>query len=154
MQLLKSLQRSKCFVERLGHLNEVAETAWVYVTKIEDGEDQFVYDLSVPGNHSYVANNIYSHNTVMTLADIAATIREVGAKNPIKPIVVCPDGLVRNWCEDMVKITGASWNMIPLTTEIYGRWGQDKLAEVLTDAPPNTIVVCSMSFLSKAQRIQ
>ena len=91
--------------------------------------------------------------TIMTLADIACTIREAGKDkaNAIKPIVVCPDGLVRNWCEDMVKLTGSSWNMIPLTTEIYNRWGQDKLDEILKDAPPNTIVVCSMSFLSKAQ---
>ena len=151
--IVEALADHKLVKRRMEQLNHAAQHAWITVTNIEYKNTVVdVYDISVPGNHSYVCNNIYSHNTIVTLADIACTIRECSAVNEsIKPIVVCPDGLIKNWCEDMMKLTGSNWNMIPINTDIAKRWGYKRLDSILRDAPPNTIVVVSMSYLAMAE---
>ena len=53
--------------------------AYVYtqVVSVEDGGLRPVFDLSVPGSHSYVANGVVSHNTVNLPSE--ATVEEVQA---------------------------------------------------------------------------
>jgi hypothetical protein len=87
--------------------------------------------------------------TILLLSDAACCIRECLAENiQIRPIVLCPDKLIRNWVEDMQKISGSTWNMIPLNTKIFNRWGRENLDKILSEAPVNTIVVAGFDFLS------
>jgi hypothetical protein len=83
--------------------------------------------------------------TLMLLLDIMCCARE--SDEPIKPIVVAPNRLVVNWCEDLSKATD-QWNVVPLTVETYSRWGEDKLLDLINNAPRNTIYVAGMSFVS------
>lgn len=86
--------------------------------------------------------------TILGITDAAACVKEMqelGQK--IKPLMLAPDGLVKNWCDDLVKFLGSNWNVIPLTTKIYRRWGEEKLFDLLSKAPPNTIVVAGINFL-------
>lgn len=86
--------------------------------------------------------------TSLGITDACACVKEMqelGVK--IKPLMIAPDGLVKNWCDDLVKFTNGSWNVIPLTSKVYNRWGQDRLEELLASAPPNTLVVAGINFL-------
>lgn len=89
--------------------------------------------------------------TITLLLDIGALVREV---DTLKPLVLCPDKLVANWCEDLAKITKGSWNAIPITGSSFDTWGEEKLEELIQNAPKNTIFFCGINFLkSKAQDI-
>lgn len=83
--------------------------------------------------------------TLMLLLDIMCCARE--SDEPIKPIVLAPNRLVVNWCEDLNKASD-QWNVVPLTVETYSRWGEEKLLELINNAPRNTIFVAGMSFVS------
>lgn len=139
------------FTNILNELNEFTQYSWLTVSSIEEGEEQYVYDISVPGNHSYVCNNIYSHNTLTVLSDIACSLRESMAVSEVfKSLVICPDNLVKNWCEDVQKMCGSSWNMVPVTTGVSKRWPLDKLSKIISNAPVNTIVVAGLDFIFRA----
>lgn len=82
--------------------------------------------------------------TAGILTDVVACSKETG---DIKPLLLAPDNLVKNWCEDLVKVEGGNWNVIPLTTLTFSRWGEEKLRKLLESTPPNTIVVAGLNFL-------
>ena len=66
----------------------------------------------------------------------------------LTPLLLCPDGLIKNWCDDMKIFTGNKWNMIPINKHVIDRWGYDKLEELIRSAPVNTIVVCGFNVLT------
>ena len=66
---------------------------------------------------------------------------------PIKPAVICPKGLVGNWCEDL-HLVSHDWNVVPLTTETVKEWGLERIQNLLANAPRNTIYVIADTFLS------
>ena len=66
--------------------------------------------------------------TTSILTDIGMMLE---AKKASKFLVMCPTRLAKNWIEDMHKHTEGKWNFIPLTTEVYNRWGEEKLAELI-----------------------
>jgi hypothetical protein len=80
--------------------------------------------------------------TALLLSDIACLIHGSHIK---RPIVLAPNGLVKNWVEDMQKVTGNTWNMIPVTTLSYRTWGDDRLTKMIQNAPRNTVVVVGFS---------
>lgn len=80
--------------------------------------------------------------TTLLLSDIACLIGEGHIR---RPVVLAPNGLVRNWIEDMTKVTGGTWNMIPITTQSYHTWGDERLTKLISTAPRNTIVVVGFS---------
>lgn len=82
--------------------------------------------------------------TALGLTDIGNLIRRGLIK---KPVVLCPNGLVRNWIEDMHQFTAGKWNLIPVTTLTYKTWGEERLTEMIAKAPINTIFVVGLSFL-------
>lgn len=84
--------------------------------------------------------------TITLLLDIGAIIHEVKDKQ-IRPLVICPDHLVPNWCEDMNKVAKGNWNVVPLTTSIWNRWGAEKLSELVENAPRNTVYVAGLNFI-------
>lgn len=87
--------------------------------------------------------------TTLGLTDIAALLHdldEIG--ETLKPLVLCPDNLIKNWVDDMKLFTGSGWNMIPITTSIIDRWGYEKLEKLIKDAPKNTIVLAGFNCLT------
>jgi len=87
--------------------------------------------------------------TTLGVTDIAAMTTELAELGErVKPLIICPDGLVRNWVDDMKIHTGTNWNMIPITTKTIDRWGYDKLEELITNAPVNTVCVIGYNMLT------
>lgn len=85
--------------------------------------------------------------TSLGITDIAAMLKELGDGH-FRPMIMCPDNLIPNWCNDAKLFFGNKWNMIPLNSEIYNRWGEEKLTEMIQKAPRNTILVVGVHFLS------
>lgn len=88
--------------------------------------------------------------TTIGIADIACLYADGLIK---RPFVFAPNRLVRNWIEDCHK-SFKGWNVIPVTTETYKMWGEQRLTEMIQKAPRNTIVVIGNSFMSHTQRTQ
>lgn len=55
---------------------ELFDYVYTQVTSVEEGGDHPVFDISVPGSHSYVANGVISHNTVNV--PNSATVEDIG----------------------------------------------------------------------------
>jgi len=87
--------------------------------------------------------------TIIGLMDIGCMMKELedmGAEQ-IRPLILCPSNLVANWCDDLHKIADG-WNAVPITSDTVKTWGEDRLYDVITQAPQNTIFVAGLSFLS------
>ena len=84
--------------------------------------------------------------TVMGILDIMCLAHELGSQY-FRPVVIAPDKLCRNWCEDTTKISGGNWNTIPITGETVNEWGAERLIELIRSAPRNTILVTGINFL-------
>lgn len=82
--------------------------------------------------------------TILLLTDVAALVRE---KKVSKALIIAPNGLVKNWVEDMHLVTEGKWNVIPITTASYNTWGDERLTKMISTAPRNTIVVVGSSVL-------
>lgn len=68
------------------------------------------------------------------------------------PVVVAPDRLCANWCEDTAKFTKGNWNTIPITRAVVKVWGYDLLYKVIKEAPRNTILVVGLNFLGRQNK--
>lgn len=82
--------------------------------------------------------------TILLLTDVAALVRE---KKINRACILAPNGLVRNWVEDMHNVTQGKWNIIPITTASFKLWEDDRLTKMIKNAPRNTIVVIGTSVL-------
>lgn len=86
--------------------------------------------------------------TILGITDAAAAVKEMEELGTrVKPLMLAPDNLVKNWCDDLTKFLGSNWNVIPLTTKVYRSWGEERLLDMLRTAPINTIVVAGLNFL-------
>lgn len=86
--------------------------------------------------------------TSIGLGDMACIVKDMQAQGKkVRPLVLCPDGLVRNWCDDMKTFASGNWNMIPIDNAVFKRWGAERLQQIIETAPPNTIVVAGLNFL-------
>jgi hypothetical protein len=86
--------------------------------------------------------------TTIGLSDIAMLYADGLIK---RPFVFCPNNLVHNWMEDLSKSFNG-WNAIPVTTQTFNLWGEERLTDLIMNAPANTIVIISMQFLSHSKR--
>lgn len=100
-----------------------------------------VYDISAGGG-----------KTTIGILDYGNCVHDKVVSRP--GFIICPDGLVGNWVEDLHKHTEGRWNAIPINSDVYRMWGDERLTNLLLNAPPNTIVVVGNSFLSKTGRAQ
>lgn len=89
--------------------------------------------------------------TALGLIDIGMLYHEKLIK---RPVVICPNNLVANWIEDLHKFTAGKWNAIPITTQTYAEWGDERLTELIKGAPANTILIVGVSFLAKTRKQQ
>lgn len=100
-----------------------------------------VYDISAGGG-----------KTTIGILDYGNCVHDKVVTRP--GFIICPDGLVGNWVEDLHKHTEGRWNAIPINSDVYGLWGDERLTELILKAPINTVVVVGNSFLSKTGRAQ
>ena len=126
----------------------------IQIPGLKPGTQMFPHQIKT---HKYIRNRpkaaIFDIHpgggkTILGITDAASAVKEMmdqGTK--VKPLMLAPDNLVKNWCDDLTKFLGANWNVIPLTTKIYRSWGEERLLEMLKNAPINTIVVAGLNFL-------
>lgn len=87
--------------------------------------------------------------TSIGIVDMACVVDELAKRGEkIIPLVMCPDNLIRNWCDDTNVFTKSGWNTIPINTAIVKRWGQERIIELIKNAPPNTICVAGFNFMN------
>lgn len=82
--------------------------------------------------------------TIAVITDIGSLVHSGHIR---RPCVLCPNGLVKNWVEDLHKVTNGKWNVIPITKDSYRLWGDERLTKMILNAPPNTLVVVGLSVL-------
>lgn len=91
--------------------------------------------------------------TALGLTDAMCLVKDIEEQKAdikgekLRPLIVCPDGLVKNWCDDLTKFVGSNWNVVPITTVLFNLWGPERLEEIITKAPINTIFVSGYNFM-------
>lgn len=87
--------------------------------------------------------------TILGLTDIGCCMQELEdlGEDPIRPLIICPTNLATTWADDLHKIADG-WNVIPITSDTVNTWGEERMYEVLHNAPRNTIFVAGLSFMN------
>lgn len=85
--------------------------------------------------------------TIEVLSDIACLVRDKLIEHPL---IACPTGLMRNWVEDLHKITQGKWNVIPINVDTLKRWSYERLTDMIKNKPRNTVCVVGYSALSRS----
>jgi len=96
--------------------------------------------------------------TFQLLADVMILLKKGAIK---RPMVICPGVLVSEWTNEINRASKGMVNVIPITAPIIEKmvnhlnWkpeeGRAKYLKYLQSAPPNTIFVCSLNFLSRSK---
>lgn len=88
--------------------------------------------------------------TVIGLTDCL----QLMAKGKVKlPLLVAPGNLIKNWIIDLnATVTEFKFNCIPITTKTVSKWGEEKLAQMIKSAPPNTIFYTDLQFIKVRTR--
>lgn len=86
----------------------------------------------------------------MDMAALAGELADIGEQ--VRPLVIAPDNLIRTWCDDIKYFLGSTWNAVPISTSVMDRWGPDRIQEVIDNAPPNTIFITGMVFMSNQRK--
>ncbi|QZE56039.1 hypothetical protein pEaSNUABM52_00181 [Erwinia phage pEp_SNUABM_52] len=149
---------------------EIFEAAENEIDKLQPDSSITIEDIRIPGlkaGSALLPHQLEAHKTlrkrpryatifiapgggktIIGLTDIAATIQELndlGEEN-IRPLIICPSNLVANWCDDLHKIADG-WNAVPITSDTVNTWGEERLYDVISQAPQNTIFIVGLSFL-------
>lgn len=132
-------------------LHLVCEHEWVEVVKIKKKKkEKEVFDLSVPGPHHYVVNNLYGHNTLCVLADCLMLMGQGKVK---KPLFIAPQNLIANWVIDLNNVASKEkYNCVIITSKTAAKWGEDKLKDMILGSPPNTIFFTDMHYIGMPHR--
>ena len=64
-----------------------------------------------------------------------------------RPVVACPAHLVSQYVKECVYVTEGRLNIIPVTNTTMKSHGEEKLFQMITNAPLNTLVVTDFNFL-------
>lgn len=88
--------------------------------------------------------------TVIGLTDCL----QLMAKGKVKlPLLVAPNNLIKNWIKDLNDtVTDFKFNCIPITGKSVEKWGEEKLAQMIKNAPPNTIFHTDLNFIKDHYR--
>ncbi|AFH14631.1 DNA helicase [Pseudomonas phage Lu11] len=145
------------------------------VKSIQPDESFSADDIKVPGLETKDARAIFPHQediqrylrkenppsfaiiavapgggkTGQGVIDITCLMQDMAAAGGAKvvPLIICPNGLVPTWCDEMKYFLGSNWNPFPITAGTLKRWGEKRLMEAALAAPPNTIFITSMTFI-------
>lgn len=101
LESMPSTRSSSCMLIQSGVPDNVcscSKIVWVAVSKVTAKKySGYVYDLSVPQTHNYVANCLVAHNTVQTLAYVATE------QNTFPTLIVAPLVTLQNWQREIEK---------------------------------------------------
>lgn len=87
--------------------------------------------------------------TALVLLDILRNLKKGIVK---KPLVMCPDHLVKDYVAEANYFANGRVNVICVNGESLNNWGEDKLLKLVNAAPVNTVVISSYDFMKS--RIQ
>lgn len=87
-----------------------------------------------------------------TTMNILSAINFITNHNVSRVFVLAPNNLLVNYANDLQMLSGHNWNYIPLVTDTFNRWGEEALANMIINAPRNTIIGIGMDWLSKANK--
>lgn len=87
--------------------------------------------------------------TALVLLDIMRSLKK-GVVT--KPLVMCPDHLVKDYVAEANYFANGRINVICVNGESLNNWGEDKLLRLVDAAPINTVVISSYDFMKS--RIQ
>ncbi|UAW96668.1 hypothetical protein pEaSNUABM22_00181 [Erwinia phage pEa_SNUABM_22] len=149
---------------------EYFEQAEVEIEKLKPDSGITIEDIRIPGLKAGAAllpHQVEAHKTlrrrprfatifiapgggktIIGLTDVAALIKELDdlGEETIRPLIICPSNLVANWCDDLHKVVDG-WNAVPITADTVNTWGEDRMYDVIQQAPRNTIYIVGLSFL-------
>ena len=149
---------------------EIFEAAESDIERLKPNQSITVEDIRIPGLRQGAAllpHQVEAHKTlrnrprfatifiapgggktIIGLSDIACIIKELDelGEDTIRPLIICPSNLVANWCDDLHKIVDG-WNCIPITADTVNTWGEERMYDVISQAPRNTIYIVGLSFL-------
>lgn len=120
------------------------------------GNEEYVYDISVPGPHSYLLDGFMSHNTISILTDILNLMNQKKVK---RPLILMPTALIGQWISQIGNFTGGTVNAFAITTDIVksratkDKSGYEVLAETIANLPPNTIFLTSIDFIKTGKEL-
>lgn len=145
--MLKKLRRTEKFAKAIQFLKASLNSNWTRVVSVVDTKvKDFVYDLSVPGSHSYVANGHYTHNTMIYATDL---LREMGEfKTPGPYAVMCPAHLVAQYVKEFVYATDGRVNCVPITSYTVRRHGLERLRAMVMASPVNSILIVDYNVIT------
>lgn len=82
--------------------------------------------------------------TILILTNILREIKDGVCK---KPLIMCPPHLVAQYIEEVVYVTEGRLNIIPVTNVSMKAHGEEALEKLISNAPPNTVVVTDYDFV-------
>ncbi len=82
-----------------------------------------------------------------TLTIITNILFELGKGKVKRPLVLCPDHLIKDYVKEANFATNGRLNVICINGESLNSWGEELLLKLVKNAPINTIVVSSYDFL-------
>lgn len=149
---------------------EIFEAAETEIDRLKPDPSITIEDIRIPGlkaGSALLPHQVEAHKTlrkrpryatifiapgggktIIGLTDIAAIIKELDdlGEETIRPLIICPTNLVSNWCDDLHKIVDG-WNAVPITSDTVNTWQEERMYDVITQAPRNTIFIAGLSFL-------
>lgn len=165
------LPTSILFSKYVPRIDEIFEKAEDYIETLQPEEGFEPEDLKLPGlaegtaafPHQLSALSTLQHKPKFAILDISPgggktilgvldILNLIGQGEDIRPLVICPDHLVTNWCDDIFKVTKGTWNVIPLSAKASNSFDDDELDEVLAKAPINTITICGIDWIKNHHR--
>lgn len=69
-----------------------------------------------------------------------------------RPLIAMPGQLIKNYIEENVYFYNGKFNMVVLNSNSMAVYGEDGLAQLVENAPPNTIFLTDFAFLSNHHR--
>jgi hypothetical protein len=80
-------------------------------------------------------------------------VNQLMTKGKIKrPLIAMPGQLIKNYIEENVYFYNGKFNMVVLNSNTMMVYGEDGLAKLVAEAPPNTIYLTDFAFLSNHHR--
>lgn len=86
-----------------------------------------------------------------TIIILTALLRELKKKTIKRPLILCPAHLVSQYVDEVIYVTEGRLNLIPITNSSLKAHGEEKLLNFIKKAPPNTVIVTDMHFLSSRE---
>lgn len=106
-------------------------------------------ELSVIPDNVILPVDTGGGKTIICLTDVLDRITDGTVK---RPLIMCPEHLVKDYVKEANYLTNGSLNVIPLTSTTYKNYGVEGLTALLRAAPVNSVAVTSYDFVSNGTR--